>query len=370
MYTGPASGEIAEFYFGLGIAGPGNGNKGASAWTGGSLQTTINPPSGFGGGLTSIQLAPDAIIDGEISGVKFNDLDGDGVRDTNEEGLSGWTIFLDADADGTLDQGEVSTVTGVGGAYSFSVTPDADKSDIDNDPYVVREVQQSGWTQTTVNPAPITITTADPTEANVNFGNRLFNPALAILKDGVYTDVGADGLNVGDTLNYTFKVTNTGDVTVTGVSINEVSFDLPGPIAVTAPADVDLSPGEAATFTGVYTLTQADIDAIFLDSTIDNVASATGLDPDTDAVTSNEDPAEITLTPEAALNIVKGTIYGGQSGDNVSGVIAGRPIKWQYTVTNTGDVTLSNVTVKDNAGTSADTSDDFNATYVSGDHQR
>ena len=92
------------------------------------------------------------------------------------------------------------------------------------------------------------------------------------------TDVGSDGLNPGDTLNYTFDVTNTGDVTVTGVVINEVAFDLPGPIVITAPADVDLSPGETQQWTGVYTLTQADIDSNYAsaDQDVDNLASATG----------------------------------------------------------------------------------------------
>ena len=40
-------------------------------------------------------------------------------------------------------------------------------------------------------------------------------------------------------------------------------FDLPGPIVITPPADTDLSPGETQQWTGVYTLTQADIDATF-----------------------------------------------------------------------------------------------------------
>src|SRR5207244_419427 len=38
-----------------------------------------------------------------------------------------------------------------------------------------------------------------------------------------------------------------------------------------------------------------------------------------------------------------------------------------YTVTNTGNVPLSGVTVKDDAGTAGTTADDFNATYQSGD---
>ena len=32
---------------------------------------------------------------GSLSGVKYDDLDGDGVRDAGEPGIAGWTIFLD-----------------------------------------------------------------------------------------------------------------------------------------------------------------------------------------------------------------------------------------------------------------------------------
>ena len=45
------------------------------------------------------------------SGVKFHDLDADGVKDAEEPGLGGWTIFLDANANGIFDAGELSTLT-------------------------------------------------------------------------------------------------------------------------------------------------------------------------------------------------------------------------------------------------------------------
>ncbi|MCG8652401.1 MAG: hypothetical protein MI861_21350, partial [Pirellulales bacterium] len=42
---------------------------------------------------------------GEVSGTKFNDLDGDGVRDADEPPLEGVTIYLDANDNGVLDAG-------------------------------------------------------------------------------------------------------------------------------------------------------------------------------------------------------------------------------------------------------------------------
>ncbi|MGD1714708.1 DUF7507 domain-containing protein, partial [Dapis sp. BLCC M172] len=104
--------------------------------------------------------------------------------------------------------------------------------------------------------------TVDPGEADTgkDFVDELQVPLLSLIKEGSYVDVGDDGLNPGNQLSYTFDVTNDGNVLITGVTINEKSFDLPGLIAITAPADTDLSPGETQQWTGTYTLTQADID--------------------------------------------------------------------------------------------------------------
>jgi hypothetical protein len=57
-----------------------------------------------------------------IFGVKFHDLNGNGIRDDGEPGLEGWTIFLDADGNGTWDQAtEPSRTTAADGSYSFTV---------------------------------------------------------------------------------------------------------------------------------------------------------------------------------------------------------------------------------------------------------
>src|SRR5207253_5064034 len=80
---------------------------------------------------------------------KFQDTNGNGVRDSGEPTLAGWTIFLDANNNGVLDSGEVSTTTNSSGNFRFSnLAPGT---------FHVREVQQAGWTQTTANPAAITV---------------------------------------------------------------------------------------------------------------------------------------------------------------------------------------------------------------------
>lgn len=79
---------------------------------------------------------------GEIRGSKYEDWDGDGkpFEKKWEVGLGGWTIYLDTNNNGSLDNGEPSTVTDNHGNYRFvGLTAGT---------YHVREVQKAGWIST------------------------------------------------------------------------------------------------------------------------------------------------------------------------------------------------------------------------------
>lgn len=107
-----------------------------------------------------------AVLLGSISGYKWNDLDGDGVRDPGEPGLEGWTIILSGAESRT-------TVTDSEGYYEFANLAAGD--------YVVSEVLKDGWTQT-YPPSPGTYSISlSPGESSTgnNFGN-MKNP-----EDGV-----------------------------------------------------------------------------------------------------------------------------------------------------------------------------------------
>ncbi len=77
---------------------------------------------------------------GSISGIKFEDLNGNTHRDASEKTLSGWTIYLDTNNNDNLDAGEQSTVTGADGKYQFT--------NLTHGNYNVREVPQTGWKRT------------------------------------------------------------------------------------------------------------------------------------------------------------------------------------------------------------------------------
>jgi hypothetical protein len=85
-----------------------------------------------------VKIPPPASSAATISGVKFHDVNADGVREVGEEGLEGWTIQL-----WKLDGGwELvnETTTGSDGDYIFTVN--------ETGHYKVTEVLKSGWMQT------------------------------------------------------------------------------------------------------------------------------------------------------------------------------------------------------------------------------
>ena len=292
-YTGTTTTNgIAEIYYGLYIAEPGQvpnqgsgTTTGASAWSGGSLR---RPSTSVAPARPRIQLAPGAIIRGEISGMKFNDLDGNSIKGPTEPGLEGWTIQLCADAACSLVLD--TTTTAANGTYSFSVTPDADKSDPENDGYYVREVNQDGWTQTAPTGniyGPLVVSAATPTYTNKDFGNNRDSGYLKITKH-LSGGPGAPTYDPNYTIHYVCGATSD-DVTLkAGASTTVGPFTVGTVCTVTEPAKptapTDYSFG-TTTFTdssgtandGIVTITKGTASTA-VEVTVNNVLNSTAGD--------------------------------------------------------------------------------------------
>ena len=188
-------------------------------------------------------------------------------------------------------------------------------------------------------------------------------PSIAIDKVflNVNGNVGEAANSVGDVLNYTVTVKNTGNVTLTNVSVVD-------PLTGQNISGVTLAPGATNSYATSYTLTQADLDSQGGgDGDIDNTATADSAQTD-----SVSDSAEVPLGNAPSIAVDKVTVYapplaGVIVGDGITGVLAGDPIGWEYKVTNTGNVSLSKVILIDDAGTPINFADDFFPDYVSGD---
>ncbi|MCG5062029.1 MAG: DVUA0089 family protein [Limnoraphis sp. WC205] len=142
----PAPNEFSSLdsYLEFTAANPGTYYLGVSSFNNFSYDPFIEG-SGFGGSTGDYDLNIELISEpppeaGSISGIKWNDVDGDGVLDNNESGLENWTIYLDDNQNGEFDPGEISTTTDSDGNYSFT--------DLDPDNYIVAEELQDGWVQT------------------------------------------------------------------------------------------------------------------------------------------------------------------------------------------------------------------------------
>ncbi len=119
---------------------------------------------------------------GNISGIKYNDLNFNAIRDATDPPLANWQIYIDLNSNNRLDSGEPNTFTRPDGSYNFvNVSPGR---------YLVREVQQPGWVQTTPNPNAIDIT-GSTNAAGINFGNNFPTGSISGFK---FNDLNANGI--------------------------------------------------------------------------------------------------------------------------------------------------------------------------------
>jgi uncharacterized repeat protein (TIGR01451 family)/LPXTG-motif cell wall-anchored protein len=167
------------------------------------------------------------------------------------------------------------------------------------------------------------------------------DPELTLVKS---SDAGADPIVVDQVVTYSFLVTNTGNIRVEDIVITDEEFTGAGELGpITCPAGAaSLAVDASITCTADYTITQADVDA----GQVDNTATATGTPPAGEPTTSNESSTSAPSDPAPALSIEK-------SADTQGPVDLGDEIVYSFVVTNTGNVTVSDIAVDDDRLTAA-----------------
>ena len=167
---------------------------------------------------------------------------------------------------------------------------------------------------------------------------RPFVPAPALSLDKKALD--ATYASAGDVLHYTYTLTNTGNVTLS--SPYAVTDDLIASVSCAA-GPPSLAPGASFDCSGSYTVTQADVDA----GSVVNHATARATF-NGNPVTSNPDSAQVSVAANPKLALVK-------NAEEASYSAAGDQLHYTYTLTNTGNVTLSApYTVNDDRAPSVD----------------
>ncbi|MCB2178278.1 DUF11 domain-containing protein, partial [bacterium] len=151
-------------------------------------------------------------------------------------------------------------------------------------------------------------------------------PAMTVAKSSTTTTVTA----ADQVVPYSYTVTNTGDVTLTNVTLADDNTDAAPACSPNQPAT--LAPTEKMTCTASHTVTQDEINA---GGNLTNIATA-----DSDQTEAVTDTLNIPISGTTSMTVAK-------SSTTTSVTAADQVVPYSYTVTNTGTVTLTNVTLAD-----------------------
>ncbi len=205
-------------------------------------------------------------------------------------------------------------------------------------PTLVHQLTITGWEQVTVtfpvtidtnliggqvitNGAAVTsteITAPIIDEVSITISN---NPGITVSKI-----INVKTANIGETITYTYRVTNTGNVSLT----NLVASDTP--LGVVSLNKDSLTPGQDTTGILTYTTVEGD-----LPGPLTNTVVVTGTFL-TNKITATTE-ANVALAYNAALTLSKTA--------NVETASVGETITYTYRVTNTGNVSLTNLIASD-----------------------
>src|SRR5207302_1590302 len=141
----------------------------------------------------------------------------------------------------------------------------------------------------------------------------------------------------GQVINYTIAVANTGNETLTGVTVTDPFADAaPVLIGGDTNANGKLDVGETWTYSAQHTVTQGEIDA---GNNLVNTASVTDTQGDT-----GSSSATTPVDQDHSLSIAKSVTSVVDTNNNHL-TDAGDVINYNVVATNTGNVTLTNVTI-------------------------
>ncbi|MCD7745452.1 MAG: DUF11 domain-containing protein, partial [Lachnospiraceae bacterium] len=197
--------------------------------------------------------------------------------------------------------------------------------------------------------------TADDTDLpaeTVTAGEEDF-PAMVLLKETTSTPADGKAYALGEAITYKLTLINLGNVTITNITVEDALTGNSGANAWTVQS---LASGETAEFTASYTVTEADI----LAGSVVNQATASGSAPSGGVSDGTRGDTEITLVtpenaengrtedktqdPDAVMTLVKETTSTPANGETYA---LGEVITYKITVTNVGNVTLTDVEVED-----------------------
>ena len=187
-------------------------------------------------------------------------------------------------------------------------------------------------------------------------------PDIVVIKTALVSDTNSNGItDVGDIINYTITISNTGGVTIDDIQItdtlldgndNQINSSLSTIFqsATAGSSATKILVGGAINYTASYTVSQNVFDSGSIKNSATVVGSSPGDNNDVSDISDDpntaalNDPTTISFTSSPSINLLKSaTII--DNGNNY--LDKGDIIQYSIAVINTGDVTLSDLTLTD-----------------------
>jgi uncharacterized repeat protein (TIGR01451 family) len=279
-----------------------------------------------------------------IGNFVWDDSNGNGIQDPDESGHQGITVRL-LDADGNQVDDPVRPgipyvlPTGPNGEYLFeNLLPGTYQVEFvlpSNSSFT----GQNAGSDDTLDSDPdatgrVTVTVL-PSESDLTVDAGLVGPGINIEKatNGIDADTPPGvSVNAGETVTWTYVVTNTGHVPLTGISVTDNRLG-----AVDCP-ESSLAVGASMTCTATGTATPGQYS---------NIGSVIGTPPAGEAVLDSDPSHYLATSTEPAIDIEKST--NGEDADTGHGplISEGHDITWTYVIRNSGNLALTNISVTD-----------------------
>jgi hypothetical protein len=159
------------------------------------------------------------------------------------------------------------------------------------------------------------------------------NPGLTVDETASPSSVGA----VGDVVTFSFRVANSGNVTLNGVSVVEGAFTGSDPFGTISCPLTTLAPGQTMTCTVTdYAVTQTDLD----NGSIENTVTATSTAPGGRAVPAPQVSADVPIVQTNELDLTK-------TADVQTVTAAGQKIGYSFHITNAGNAAVTGIAVQE-----------------------
>ncbi len=299
---------------------------------------------------------------GLVKEVELFDDDGDNCADEGEELLYTFTVnnmgnveltdVIITDPLVTVTGGPITLQPGEIDATTFTADYMITENDVVNIGEVVNQATAFGTTPSDENVSDLSdnenFLEDDPTVFD-NFCKVIVNaPTIAIIKEAMIVDENDNGCpDIGETILYTFKVKNTS----TEEELIDVIIIDPMVEVLGSPITLSIGGIDTDTFTALHTITQEDLDTTYIDNQA--MAIGTGSDSQLSAEdlsheTSFTDDGFTTVyfcQPALGIELEKSGQWNDENGDG--GADEGETISYTFSVINTGDEPLYNITLED-----------------------